>query len=95
MVSATATSPSKTNCKVSESSLELIRLLCLPDKIIGQYLKISPAAVAMRITRISIKLGVENRTSVVVKALELGLVNIDQLVRRDYGVQNCGKTNSS
>lgn len=80
---------------MSESNLELIKLLCLPDKIICQHLQISSAAVGMRIARISAKLGVENRTAIVVKVLELGLVNIDQLVRRDYGVQNCGKANSS
>ena len=89
------TATDKANCKISESNLKLIKLLCLPDKVIGQYLQLSPAAVAMRITRTSVKLGVENRTAIVVRALKLGLVNIDQLTCRDYGVQNCGKTNLS
>ena len=71
--------------KISEADLVLIRQLCLPDKIIGRNLEISPAAVSMRITRIGVKLGVENRTAVVVKALELGLLTIDQLIYRDYG----------
>jgi len=39
----------------------------------------------MQITRIGNKLGVENRTAIVVRALELGLITIDQLVYRNYG----------
>lgn len=70
--------------QISDSDLGLIKQLCLPNKIISGNLEISPAAVSMQITRIGDKLGVENRTAIVIKALKLGLVNLDQLVYRSY-----------
>ena len=73
------------------TDLELIKQLCLPDKIIVQNLGSSRAAISMRITRIGVKLGVENRTALLVKALMLGLVNLDQLVYRSYD----GETNKT
>lgn len=77
--------------KLTDSDLELIKLLCLPDKIIGERLGISRAAVSMQLTRISAKLKVENRTAVVVKALGLDLVSIKQLDFRSFN----GKTDPS
>lgn len=70
---------------LTDADLELVKQLCLPDKIACQNLGILPGATSMRITRLSAKLGVENRTAIVVRALELGLVTIDQLVYRNYG----------
>ena len=70
--------------KITESDLVLIKQLCLPDKIIGGNLGISPANVSMRISRLGVRLGVENRTTIIVRALELGLVTINQLVYRKF-----------
>jgi len=84
-------SPYKVLFRLADSDLELIKHLCLPEKIICEKFGISRAAISMQLTRISVKLGVENRTAVVVKALGLGLVTVDQLVYRDYN----GKANSS
>ncbi len=71
---------------LTDFDLELIKSLCLPDKVIGGMLGVSPKAVSMRITRIAVKLGVENRTAIVVKMLELGLITTGQLLYRSYGV---------
>lgn len=75
--------------KPTDSDLALIKQLCMPDKIVSQNLGILPGAVSMRITRLSIKLGVENRTAIVVRALGLGWLTIDQLAYRIYN----GETN--
>ena len=64
---------------LTDSDLALIKTLCLPNKVISQMFGDSPAAVSMQVTRIGAKLGVENRTAIVIKALRLGLITIDQL----------------
>lgn len=84
MVTAVQKVPYMANT-LTDSDLELIKQLCLPNKVISQSLGISPAAVSMQVARISVKLGVENRTAVVVRALELNLITIDQLMYRNYG----------
>lgn len=81
--------------KASEADLELIKLLCLPNKIISLSLGVSPKAISMHITRLGVKFEVENRRAIIVKALEFGLVTVDQLVyRRFNGTANLsGATN--
>ena len=66
--------------ELTDSDLVTIKRLCLPNKVIGWHLGITTAAVSMRISRIGEKLGVENRTAIVVRTLELGLVTIDQFI---------------
>lgn len=80
---------------ITETDLKLIVLLGLPDAIIGHKLHILPGAVSMRISRVAVKLGVENRTALIIKALKLGLVTTSQLSYRDYGVHGYGKANTS
>ena len=79
---------------VTDSDLELIKHLCLPDKVVSQVLATSHVAVRRRISRVGIKLGVENRTAMIVKALKLDLITIDQLVYRDYGKANLLRTSN-
>ena len=74
---------------LTDSDVELIKQLGLPNKIIGEKFGDSPAAISMQVTRISVKLGVENRTAIVIKSLGLGLITIDQLVFREFN----GETN--
>lgn len=77
---------------LSNSDLRLVKLLCLPNKVIADNLGVSSAnAVGVLISRIGDKLFVENRTAIVVRALRLGLISIDQLVYRSYN----GGTNLS
>lgn len=70
--------------KLTSSDLELIKQLGLPNKIMASSLGISDAAISMKITRVAVKLGVENRTAMVIKALSLGLITVDQLVFREF-----------
>lgn len=76
---------------ITDSEMGLIIQLGLPNKIISQNLGISAMAVGMKINRISTKLGVENRTAIIIKALRLSLITIDQLVFREFN----GNTNLS
>ena len=80
---------------VSKEDLELIKQLGLPSKIIAQRLGVPGAVIRMRVTRLAGKLGVENRTAIVIKAIGLGLVAPDQLLYREfYGKANLsGKAN--
>ncbi len=71
-------------CKVSEVDLELIKRLCLSYKEIGADLQIPATTANERIARLIVKFGVESRTAVVVRALKLGLVTVDQLIYRNY-----------
>ncbi len=70
---------------VTTDELFLIRQLCLPYKIVAQNMGLDSAALRMRITRLAVKLGVENRTALVVKALKMGLITLNQLILREYG----------
>ena len=72
------------------TELVLVKHLCLPNKILCERFKLTPSALKMRINRIAVKLGVENRTAIIVKSLKLGIVEIDQLVYRKFN----GETDS-
>ena len=69
---------------LTDKELELITQLCLPYKIIGQNMGVDGNSVRMRTSRLALKLGVENRASVIIKALKLGLITIDKLVYRSF-----------
>jgi len=71
---------------VTEGDLVLIRQLCLPYKTSSLNMGLDVGALKMRVGRLCVKLGVENRTSIVVKALKLGLITIDELVYQEYDV---------
>lgn len=70
--------------KLTKSEVELISMIGLPDKIICVKFDILRGALSMRLTRIAIKLGVESRVAILVKALKLGIVAPKQLQYRDY-----------
>lgn len=70
--------------KVTDSDLELIKRLCLSYKEIGKDLEIPAFTVNTQIARLIVKFGVESRTAVLVKALKLNLVTLDQLVYRSH-----------
>ena len=69
---------------LTNGDLDFIRQLCLPYKIIGQNMKLDNPAIRMRVSRLAVKLGVETRTALVVKAVKLGLVHIDELAFREF-----------
>jgi hypothetical protein len=71
--------------EITNGDLELIKQFCLPHKIIRQNMNLTKGALDMRTKRLMDKMGVENRTALVVMALKLGLVTIDELSVRTYG----------
>jgi len=83
-----ATATKKVKIELTDSELALIRQLCLPDKIISANLGITHMGIRNRVVRIGAKLGVENRTAIVIKALRLKLVKIDQFSPREFPWRN-------
>lgn len=69
---------------VTAKEAELFPLLCLPYKVISERTGMDSGAVSMGVTRLLAKFEVENRMALIVKLLRLGLVNIDQLVYREF-----------
>lgn len=80
---------------ISDTDMELIKLLGLPDKVISVAMDLNHGAVRMKITRLAIKLGVENRTAIVIRSLSLGLITPAQLVFRNFDVGAYSETNTS
>ena len=56
----------------------------MPYKVISERTGMDSGAVSMGVTRLLAKFEVENRMALVVKLIKLGLVNIDQLVYREF-----------
>ena len=70
--------------RITASDLELIWQLCLPHKIICQKMGISHTALRARIRRLMQKMGVENQRALIVKALHLQLISIENLTYRSF-----------
>ena len=64
--------------------LVLIKQLCLPHKIICANIGISHGALRVRLNRLMQKLGVENQRALLVKALQLHTISIDEIVYREF-----------
>lgn len=75
-------------CKLDSLDIELLAHVCLPDKITSSKLSISADTIRKRVERLKLKFGVENRASLVVKAVKLGLVPISALQYRELDGQN-------
>ena len=70
--------------KITKEDVELIKRLCLPNKVIGLFFGEDVDTIGMRVMRLAAKLKVENRRAVIVKALKLGLVTVDELDYREF-----------
>ena len=73
--------------QLTVGDLDFIKMLCLPYKIIGQSTGLDNPAIRMRVSRLAVKLGVETRTAIVVKAIKLGIVQIDEMAFREFDGQ--------
>lgn len=65
--------------KLTDVDIELIKHLGLPNKAICLRFHLTTYNVGVLIARLATRLGVENRTAIVIKALNLGLVTVDEL----------------
>ncbi|HXF50375.1 MAG TPA: response regulator transcription factor [Dehalococcoidia bacterium] len=53
------------------------------DKMIAADLRLSPRTVSNHVSHILLKLGARNRTDAVVKALRLGILQLDDIAESD------------
>jgi len=68
--------------ELTSKDLDLLGRLCLPYKLISIETGISVPHIKFKVQQLAIKFNVENRTALVVKALQLGLVDIRNLAYR-------------
>jgi len=68
---------------ITERDLALIRQICLPYKVLCESMGISHGNLRFRVTILVRKFGVENRTSLAVKAIKMGLVRPDEFQYRN------------
>lgn len=69
---------------MTESELELVKLLCLPHKLICEKLGISYGALKTRVKRVMDKYGVENQRALIVKVLVMDWLHITDFEYREF-----------
>lgn len=72
--------------QLSDDEFQLLKQLCLPNKVVCQNLKINSGALRMRVARLLVKVGVENRRALIIKALRLRLVTVSSFMCREFRV---------
>ena len=70
--------------KLSGPELALIKQFCMANKVIAKNLAINKDTAKKRIERLCEKFGVENRTAAVVKAIQLGFIDMYDFDYRDH-----------
>ncbi|KKL65800.1 hypothetical protein LCGC14_2151370 [marine sediment metagenome] len=80
---------------LTDADLKLIGLLSLPDKVITGILSMNPNTLRTKVCRLAYKMGVENRTALVTRALALKLITIKQLEFRTFDNGNYTTKNTS
>ncbi len=70
--------------EITVTDIELIKRLCLPYKITSVSMGISQTALSTKIWRLCAKLGVENQRALIIKVLELGIVDLSDFTYREY-----------
>lgn len=68
------------NCLLTKRELEIVCLVCLANKVIGARLGMAQVTVATHLRKIAEKMGGENRTSILVKALRQGMIKLEEIV---------------
>ena len=69
---------------LTEDQLRLLSRLCMPQKLVCRELGIDIWALKARTRRLMAKFGVENQRALLVKALRLGLVDLDSIDYREF-----------
>ncbi len=72
---------------MTANELELVKLLCLPQKLACDKLGISDNAFRCRTTRLMRKYGVENQRALIVKMVKIGILPIESIEYRDFDGQ--------
>lgn len=70
--------------KVSKREREILKMLCLPNKIIARKLNISLATVKSHISNLLAKFyWVENRTELLYEALNQHVIHLEQIINKE------------
>lgn len=72
---------------MTENELELVKLICMPQKLACEKLGISVNAFRCRTTRLMKKYGVENQRALIIKVIKAGLLAIESIEYRNFDGQ--------
>jgi hypothetical protein len=73
---------------ITKMDLDVIRHVCLPYKVAAPHLGLKINALKVRVNRLMIVFGVENRTALATKAISLKLLKAEDFWMRDYANEN-------
>jgi hypothetical protein len=69
---------------ITKGDIDVIRHICLPYKVAAPHFGIEPTTLQVRINRLMIVFGVENRAALAIKAIHLKLIKAEDFWVRDY-----------
>jgi DNA-binding NarL/FixJ family response regulator len=69
---------------LTDEQLELLTKLCIPQKVLCLEMGLSELALQARIRRLVNRFGVENQRALLVKALRLGIIDLEFVVYREF-----------
>lgn len=78
----------KPKVDLNATEMELVHYLCFPYKVICDRIGMDPQNFRMRMVRLFNKMGVENRTSLLIKLLKEGRVKLEDLEYRQFETIN-------
>ena len=70
---------------MTESDIELVKKVGLPQKLACKRLGISLVAFKGRLSRLMVRYGVENRAALAIKAIRDGVLSINDFEVREFG----------
>ena len=66
--------------KFTPREMDILKMLCLENKLIGAKLFLSLSTIKTYVTRILNKLGVDNRQIAQIKAIKLGIISLEEII---------------
>lgn len=75
-----------TPLKITEYEVVLIKKACLPNKILNEKMGLKLEALRAQYHRLEQKMGVENRQSLIIMAIKLGIVRAEDIEFRQFEI---------
>jgi len=69
---------------MTESDIELVKRVGLPQKLACEQLGISYVAFKARLSRLMVRYGVENRAALAIKAIRSGVLDVNDFEVREF-----------
>lgn len=66
--------------KFTPREMDILKMLCLENQIIGSKLYLSLSTVKTYVTRILNKMGVDNRHTAQIKAIKNGIITLEEII---------------